>query len=236
MRFRRTPHAGKIELSTARASAAPLRIPPTAHFLASSLRISNNPHMPRPGMMWRHAMINTRCSWLHGDPRGFRSRKHQIHSSGDYKNPPPPEEHSGLHRYHKEHDGEAIILPERERELIGRKIIRYLKEEGYHVLTVAVGRVHAHALVELPQSASTVKRIFGEVKRWSSRAVVETLPGSIWGAGGKFKRVLTKSHHKNAYEYILYDQGPDAWTWSWRDSDINGIFGRKHPRPKRRKR
>ncbi|HEX3314753.1 MAG TPA: hypothetical protein VHR72_07680 [Gemmataceae bacterium] len=31
--------------------------------------------------------LSTYGSWLPGNPRGFRSRKHRIHSSGDYKNP-----------------------------------------------------------------------------------------------------------------------------------------------------
>ena len=49
--------------------------------------------MTRAGFMWRYCMINTLCSWLHGDERGFRSREPEIRSSGDYKNPPPPEEY-----------------------------------------------------------------------------------------------------------------------------------------------
>jgi hypothetical protein len=52
--------------------------------------------MPTFGKRWRHVIVNTRCSWLHGDLRGFRNRKHRIHSSGDYRNPPPPEEHRVL--------------------------------------------------------------------------------------------------------------------------------------------
>jgi hypothetical protein len=54
--------------------------------------------MPKPGMRWRHCVIGTHNSWLPGDPRGFRAIDHKIHSSGDYKNPPPEGEHSGLHR------------------------------------------------------------------------------------------------------------------------------------------
>jgi hypothetical protein len=42
-----------------------------------------------PGNKWRHVIIKTRSSWLHGDERGFRDRGHRIHSSGDYKHGPP---------------------------------------------------------------------------------------------------------------------------------------------------
>jgi hypothetical protein len=46
--------------------------------------------------MWRHVIISTRRSWLHGDAREFRSRRHRIHSLGDYRNIPPAGEHAGL--------------------------------------------------------------------------------------------------------------------------------------------
>ncbi len=54
--------------------------------------------MPTPGKCWWHNILSTHGSWLPGNPRGFRSRNHRIHSSGDYKNPPPLGEHAGLHR------------------------------------------------------------------------------------------------------------------------------------------
>jgi len=45
---------------------------------------------------WIHAYWSTFGVWLPGDPRGFRSRGHRIHSSGNYKDPPPTGEHAGL--------------------------------------------------------------------------------------------------------------------------------------------
>jgi hypothetical protein len=52
-------------------------------------------------MRWRMITISTKRSWLPGDQRGFRNRQHRIHSSGDYKNPPPRWEHEGLRRYNE---------------------------------------------------------------------------------------------------------------------------------------
>jgi hypothetical protein len=51
--------------------------------------------MPRT---WFHITWNTYGTWLPGDPRGFRSHNHRIHSSGTYKSPPPPGEHHLLHQ------------------------------------------------------------------------------------------------------------------------------------------
>lgn len=86
--------------------------------------------MPAPGMRWRHLILNTRCTWLHGDERGFRSRGHRIHSSGDYKDPPPPDEHEGLRRYHQTRSGEPVIIPAVARALAGPAFVARLRKEA----------------------------------------------------------------------------------------------------------
>jgi hypothetical protein len=97
------------------------------------------------------------------------------------------------------------------------------------VVVVAVGKVHAHAVVEMPDDMPEVRRVVGEAKRAASRAVTEELPGAVWSAGGKFVRIRNDAHLKSAYEYDLYDQGPWAWTWSFRDRSRRGKIGRKRP-------
>jgi hypothetical protein len=52
--------------------------------------------MPLIRRCWRHIIVNTKNTWFHGDDRAVRDRDHRIHSSGDYKNPPPEGEHAGL--------------------------------------------------------------------------------------------------------------------------------------------
>ena len=70
------------------------------------------------------------------------------------------------------------------------------------------------------------KRVLGDVKRDSSRAVGHVLPGKIWARGGEPKPVRNRSHQLNAMKYILFDQGESAWTWSFRDANDEGRFGR----------
>ena len=188
--------------------------------------------MPKPGMLWRHLVINTHGTWLHGDKRGFRSRGHRIHSSGDYKNPPPPEEHAGLRRYHKQRCPTEVTIRRHLRPVIGRMIAMYFLSERYRVLCVVVGKVHAHAGVELPQPLPTVKRIVGEAKRCSSCAVTTEMPGTVWSANGEFVPVYDRDHLQAAYEYDLYKQGSGAWSWSYRDGSLVGVFGRRRPEPK----
>jgi hypothetical protein len=57
--------------------------------------------MPLRGKAWWHVQIGTYCAWLPGDKRGFRNRDHRIDSTGDYRDPPPPDEHAGLREYNE---------------------------------------------------------------------------------------------------------------------------------------
>src|SRR3954465_4220054 len=186
--------------------------------------------MSQPGMLWRHVVINTHGSWLHGDGRGFRSRRYRIHSSGDYRNPPPPGEHLGLYAHHKRKCPDKVTIPLDLRPVVGRAIVEFLRDLKVRVLVVAVGKVHAHSVVELPVGLREVKRIIGEAKRFSSCRVTHSIPGTLWSAGGKFVPIENDNHLKAAYEYDLYDQGPWAWTWSFRDWSTRGIIGRKRPK------
>ena len=137
-------------------------------------------------------------------------------------------------RYQRVRAGEEVHLPVEVRPVVGRTIVEYLTANGHRVLAVAVAKVHVHALVELPDRVGVVRQIAGHAKRHSSRAVRRVLPGSVWGEGGKFKRIANRDHQRAAFEYILYDQGADAWTWSYRDGSVEGMFGRKRPSPKPR--
>src|SRR5262245_35852201 len=167
--------------------------------------------MPKLGMRWRHVVINTKNTWLHGDERGFRSRKHRIHSSGDYKHRPPPDEHQGMRKYHEQRSGDEVHIPIELRATIGGAILGYLLSMKARVIAVAVGKVHTHVIVEMGDDLSLVKRVIGHVKRKSSRAVKSKLPGAVWSEGGTFEPVDDRRHLEKSHDYVIYDQGPAAW-------------------------
>jgi len=185
--------------------------------------------MPPPRLLWRHVVINTHASWLHGDPRGFRTRRHRIHSSGDYRHPPPRGEHRGLYVHQRRESSPEVKIPLKVRAVVGRALVRFLLDQRLRVVAVAVAKVHAHALVEMVDNIREVKHITGEAKRFSSRAVTDSIPRALWSAGGKFVRVEDDDHLSSASDYVLYDQGPWAWTWSFRDRSMEGVIGRKRP-------
>jgi hypothetical protein len=183
--------------------------------------------MPSPGKKWRHVILNTRSSWLPGDPRGFRNRHHRIHSAGDYKHPPLAGEHAELYHTNLSTACEEVHLTKNLRPLVGQTLTQYLQRAGHPVIVVAVTKVHVHVLVELPDNILRIKAIAGEAKRVASRAVKRELPGTIWARGGMFKPIDSKAHQRSAYAYILYGQGDGAWTWSFKDQSDEGCFARK---------
>ena len=172
--------------------------------------------MPHPRHVWRHVIVNTKGSWLHGDPRGFRSRDHRIHSSGDYKNPPPAGEHAGLHRHEEGLCPESVGI---QASLRGRMAFAFrdsLRQQGFRVLVVSCSGSHLHALVELPKSRSETKRIVGEAKRIASRSVKREMPGSVWLAGGTYKPCNSRSHQRRVFKYIRDRQEEGAFVWHFR--------------------
>ena len=173
--------------------------------------------MPSPGKRWYHIILNTHGSWLPGDPRGFRTRKHKRHSRGDYKRPPPKGEHTGLHQYARANSGKPVTLNPSLRPLIGRTILDKINQQIYSVLAICIGSNHAHILCELPDNRATVKRIAGTWKQAASHKVRKDLPGTVWAAGGDPIPIEDKAHQRRVYTYILRHRDEGAWTWSFRD-------------------
>ena len=174
-------------------------------------------HMPTEGKCWRHVIIGTHGSWLPGSPKGWRSRGHRIHSSGDYKQPPPEGEHEGLYRFHLARCPDAITISQDLRPVIGKAFIKELTLHGHEALAIAVSGQHCHVLVELPQNRSEMKSEIGRAKRKSSRAVKGEMPGSVWAAGGKFIVIDSQAYKQRVFEYILRHHQEGAWVWSFRD-------------------
>ena len=171
--------------------------------------------MPLPGKRWRHVTISTYGSWLPGDPRGWRSKKHRRHSNGDYKSPPPRGEHAGLHDYSKAIGGKPVVIPKQLRPVVGRKILQKLIKLDHRILAMSVAGMHVHMLVELPCHLKAVRKEIGLCKSASSHAIRRELPGRVWAVDGDFEPVDSPQHERRVYRYILDQAG--AWIWCWRD-------------------
>jgi len=170
-------------------------------------------------LQWQHVVLGTKCSWLHGDKRGFRSRKHRIHSSGDYKNPPPRGEHQGLYLYHSKRSGKPVSFSFEIRIRIARSFVLKLQALKVQVIAFSVGAKHAHALLEGPKNYGALKRMIGKGKQRASHDVRDVHPGTVWSEGVKSERIRDKGHFKNAYDYIRTKQEPGTVVWSHRDDE-----------------
>jgi|SRR4051794_36214352 hypothetical protein len=163
---------------------------------------------------WRHVIISTHRSWLHGSDRGFRSRGHRIHSSGDYKAPPPAQEHEGLREYHRQNvKGRRVEIPMELRSEVAHVLALKLMQLGCTVLTVSVGNKHAHALTEMPGDLSQLRQIIGKCKTVRSTRIRKALPGTIWGEGGKYKLVPNFARRQVVYDYVAHRQERGAMVW-----------------------
>ena len=176
--------------------------------------------MPLPGCAWWHLIFSTKSSWLPGDPRGFRDHGHRLHSSGDYKHPPPPDEHEALLRHNQRRAGPTVIVDAPLQPRIGEALLQKTDAIGARVLCVTVSRTHAHLLIELPADADGVNREAGRLKQFASHRVRDAVPGALWAKSGEPIRIRDRRHQHRVYRYIL-DHARKENAWVWKHDDAN---------------
>ncbi|HZW09160.1 MAG TPA: hypothetical protein VFF69_04585 [Phycisphaerales bacterium] len=160
---------------------------------------------------WAHVVWSTLGHWIPGDPRGFRDHDHRIHSTGDYKNPPPPGEHARLHRYARARCPDEVEIPEALRPKIAEVLARKLLALGKPPRIIAVARVHVHALVRA--GPIDVRPFIGRAKQAASHAVRHDLPGRVWGQRCHPVRIRDADHFRDVVDYIAahLDEGAAIW-------------------------
>ena len=168
---------------------------------------------------WVHVIVNTHSSWLHGDRRGFRSRRHRIHSSGDYRHRPREGEHAGLRDYHERRSRRPVSFRFDLRIRILRAFVARVRDLGFRAIACSVGDRHLHAVVELPMDYGQILAIVGLCKQSASHAVRDVLPGNVWSRNGEYKRIKDRSHLRNAYDYVRTRQERGTIVWSHRPAE-----------------
>lgn len=172
----------------------------------------------RPG--WCHCMANTYGTWLPGDPRGFRTRKHREHVEGDYKSPPPKGMYEQRHADAKRRmNRDAVVLSVEARRVAVISIRHALIDvHGIEVIAIAVGGMHLHLLGRFPaaqkptdsiprlRATDPVRHFVGIAKKEAAKRLAEAglvERGGVWARKGKIVRVNDRSHQVNAFNYIL---------------------------------
>ena len=165
---------------------------------------------------WYHVTGGTYGTWLRGDPRGWRDRKHRLHVEGDYRNPPPPGEWDAL----REHVRESLRQPPvkldaSRRRTAGQAMVERLLDLETEVLGLALDAVHYHILVRLP--GSLARQLVGKAKKHAYHELVrQGHVGKVWAKRCRVEPVRDRRHQVNTYRYIAAHAGKGAWVWSFK--------------------
>lgn len=160
---------------------------------SESWRFSEQSVSARPEALppWRHFGFSTYGTWIRGDERGFRDHDGRIYSSGNYKCPPPREEHAPLRRWVLKHMHKPpVILAPALKIKCGQVLANKLRSQGVELLILAVLHDHVHGLGRFP--GDEVDQLMGNAKRASSHAVREEIPGVVWAKKGWSFPVATR--------------------------------------------
>lgn len=173
--------------------------------------------MPRAWDNWYHCNGNTYGTWLHGDPRGFRERRHRRHVEGDYKNPPPAGAYDRLHAHaRKIMAGEPIHLNIRQRRSACHAMVGELHANGIEIIALGVDDHHFHVLARFPDHRP--KHWIGLAKRRASLMLQgDKSHARLWALGSRAEPVRDRAHQLNVFNYIVRHAKRGAFVWTFRD-------------------
>ncbi len=172
----------------------------------------------RPGWNdWYHVVVTTYGSWLPGDRRGWRTKKHREHVPGDYRNPPPEDLGQGLRRHLGGLDIEATRLSKVQRRQVGCWMLDSFAYQEIEILALAMGAEHCHLLGRF-RPCTTVRRKVGLAKWYASRNWGRHYPDCrLWARYCHVAAIRRRNHQVRVVEYIIAHAGDGAWCWSFRD-------------------
>ena len=165
---------------------------------------------------WWHVTINMHGTWLPGDARGFRSSGHRIHSSGDYRHRPPPEEHRGLREHANTIARQSVQLDSPQRALLGGAMLISLNRADAGCIAAAISATHAHLLMKHKAQESSLKKLITRIKQTTSYRVRDKLPGKIWSKGSSRIQIRDRDHQLGVFQYIVAHRTKEnAWVWTF---------------------
>ena len=158
-----------------------------------------------------HGICHYHRQWIPADERGFRSRGHRIHSSGDYKNPPPENEHEGLRRWVNDHiTGEPVRLNDEQCAAVGAAFVEKLHRMHCTVIVLACGPSHLH--VEFEPTEENVMRQLGKAKQFASLKCPNH-SGQLWAELSEVISIKDDNHANEVFGYIDEHRAEGAWIW-----------------------
>jgi len=174
---------------------------------------------------WYHVTGGTYGTWLRGDPRGWRDKKHRTHVEGDYKHPPPPGKYDGLleHVRHSMSHPPVKLSPQH-RRIAGRAMVERLADLHVELLAFALDAVHFHALARFPNVPA--RELIGRAKKHAYHELTAVgHEGKLWAKRPRLLPVADRGHQVRVYRYVLDHGDVGAWAWSFKE----GVYWRELP-------
>ncbi|HVK18889.1 MAG TPA: hypothetical protein VM533_18305 [Fimbriiglobus sp.] len=170
---------------------------------------------------WFHCTTHTYGAWLHGDPRGFRTRHHREHVEGDYKNPPPKGKYDWQYQRSQKLLKQAPVMLARDwRPVIGEALVEMFLRLEAQLLCLSMGGQHCHLLAKMPPGP-VPKEWIGRAKKHSHFLANERgWTGKLWAVGSKVIPVRDRAHQLNVFQYILRHSREGAWIWDFRKQQL----------------
>ncbi len=170
------------------------------------------PHK-RDGRKWYHVVLTTYGNWLPGDPRGFRTTRHEEHVEGDYKNPPPKGRYDALHDASKEAMvDEPYFIPKKIFQAVAEALINVYHDKNVYVMCLCIQRNHCHLLVK---ASRFYLNNFTALAKRKAGIVCRNISGKrrIWARKRAKKKIVDLRHFRSTYRYILKHEQQGAYTW-----------------------
>jgi REP element-mobilizing transposase RayT len=169
---------------------------------------------------WLHITSHTYGAWLHGSPKGYRTRHHREHIEGDYKNPPPKGEYDdNLKRSKQLLKQEPVKLANKWRKLFGQSVLDKMNELGAEVICIAMGATHVHLLAKMPPG-KTPRQWVGRAKKHANfTGKDEGWTGKLWAVRCKVTPINDRDHQVNTFRYIVKHLGEGAWVWDYHNGE-----------------
>ena len=166
---------------------------------------------------WFHCTTHTYGAWLHGDPRGFRTRHHREHVEGDYKNPPPKGRYEDqLARSKRLLKQPPVVLSAEWRAVVGTAVVEMLLRLDAQLLALSCGGQHVHLLAKMPDGPTPREWIGRAKKHAAFIAKDHGWEGKLWAVRSKVIPIRDRGHQLNAFNYILDHAREGAWVWDFR--------------------
>ncbi len=166
------------------------------------------PFVSSPWNNWYHCIGSTYGTWLHGDPRGFRTRHHREHIPYDYRHPPPPGLYTQRYNLSKQlMPRPPVHLTPHQRRLALQEMIKSFTRQRIEIIALSVDRIHFHLLARFPDH--NPRHHIGVAKKESSHYLKETGQspiGGIWGTRTQCVPIKDRAH-----QLTVYRLHPRSW-------------------------